>query len=151
MSKESLLRNLLVGGILMITFTLIGDILFFESLYIIGLDHLGEPIPSLYLTFFFIYIYIALYGGFFVIIGYYSIKKDFHKFGNFITLLGIVLGIAALIIFIITAVIDLMLIGMLFLILLILFIISIGIGVVGIILSTVSYVKLLKMIKTAPK
>jgi hypothetical protein len=147
MIKDKLLRRLLTGGILMVLFTLIGDILFFESLYIIGLDHLGEPIPSLYLTFFFVYIYIALYGGFSVIIGYYSFKKDFDGFGKFFTLLGLLLGIIAFIIFIITAIIDLTLIGELFLLLLVLFIITIGIGLVGLILSLTSYMKLLKITK----
>ena len=74
MSKDGNLRKLLYGGILIFIFTIVGDVIFFNSLYIIGLDHLGEPLPSLYLTYFFIYMYVALYGGTLVIIGYYLFK-----------------------------------------------------------------------------
>jgi hypothetical protein len=146
--KEKILRRLLYSGILIITFVIMGDIIFFESLYIIGFEHLGEPVPSLYLEFFLIYIYIALYGGFLIIIGYYSFKKDFNSMGKLFTLLGILLAIVALIIFTITAIIDLTLIGLLFLFLLVLFSISISIGFIGIILSITSYKKLNKIIKS---
>lgn len=145
MSKDMILRRLLYGGILILIFTISGDVLFFESLYIIGLDHLGEPVPSLYLNFLFIYLYVALYGGFLIIIGYYSFKKDFDTMGRFLTLLGIILGTVSWIFFIITAIIDLTLIGIFIVFLLVLFLINIIIGLLGIILSITSYKKLVKL------
>ena len=149
MSKEANLKKLLYGGILIFIFTIVGDVLFFDSLYIIGLDHLGEPLPSLYLTYFFVYMYVALYGGSLVIIGYYLFKNNFNNAGKLFTMLGIILAIAAMVLFIIVAIIDLMLLGAFFLILLVLFVISIGIGLAGILLTISSYSKLLKMIKNS--
>jgi hypothetical protein len=149
MSKDINLKKLLYGGILILIYTIVGDVLFFDSLYIIGLDHLGEPLPSLYLTYFFIYMYVALYGGFLIILGYYLFKYEFIKTGKLFTMLGIILAIFAMALFVIVAVIDLMLLRAFFLILLVLFAISIGIGIVGLLLSITSYIKLLKIIKNS--
>lgn len=138
----------ILGGILMIFYTIIGDILFFEIVSFITRENLGGELLLTYHSISIIFLYVALYAGFLVVIGAIVIKRDCYNLGETFIMIGVILGLIGLTIFITTGVIDIMIVNSLFLSMLSrLLILNASIGLTGIILTSIALLKFEEILK----
>lgn len=140
----------IIGGILMIFYTIIGDILFFEIVSFIARENIEGDLLLPYHSISIIFLYVALYAGFLVIIGVIVIKRDYINLGKTFILIGDILGLIGLTIFITTGVIDIIIVnGLLLSTLYRLLILNAGIGFTGIILTSMALLKFEKIFKAS--
>ena len=138
----------IIGGILMIFYTIIGDILFFVIVSYIAKENIGGDLLLIYHSISIIFLYIALYAGFLVILGAIVIKRDYYNLGKTFILVGDILGLIGLTIFITTGMIDIMIVNNLLLSSLSrLLILNACIGFTGIILTSNVLLKFEKIFK----
>jgi len=138
----------IIGGILMIFYTIIGDLIFFEIVSFIARENIGGDLLLTYHSISIIFLYVALFAGFLVIIGAIVIKRDYYNLGNTFILIGDILGLIGLTIFITTGMIDIIIVNSLLLSTLSRFLIlNACIGFTGIILTSNALLKFEKIFK----
>lgn len=96
----------IIGGILMIISSVIGSISFFETLFNLIKEDVGEDVAEVLSIFIQVLAYIAMGGGISVIIGSLIVAMDHYRLGKFIVGIGAGMGLISLIIFLISAIVE---------------------------------------------
>ena len=96
----------IVGGILMIISSVVGSISFFETLFSLIEDDVGEDVAKIVSLVIQILAYIAMGGGISVIIGSLIVAMDHYRLGKIIIGIGAGMGLISLIIFLISGVME---------------------------------------------
>ena len=96
----------IIGGILMIISSVVGSISFFETLYSLIEDDVGEDVAKIVSLVIQILAYIAMGGGISVIIGSLIVAMDYYRLGKIIIGIGAGMGLISLIIFLISGIAE---------------------------------------------
>lgn len=96
----------LISGILMIISSTIGSITFFETLYSLIEEDIGEDEAKIVSLVIQILGYIAIGGGISVIVGALIVAMDHYRLGKFIIGIGAGMGLISLIIFFVAGIFE---------------------------------------------
>lgn len=96
----------IIGGILMFLGSMIGSISFFETIFGLLVDEIGEDMANIVSIILQILAYIAMGGGISVIVGALMVAKDHYRLGKFVIGIGAGMGLIGLIVFIITSIVN---------------------------------------------
>lgn len=96
----------IIGGILMIISSTVGSITFFETIFSLIEDDIGEDEAKIVSLVIQILAYIAMGGGISVIVGAMIVAMDHYRLGKFIIGIGAGMGLIGLIIFFAAGIID---------------------------------------------
>jgi len=132
----------IAGGILMILGSVIGSISFFETIFGYLSAEIGETIANVLSIVLQVLAYIAMGGGISVIVGALIVSMNHYRLGKFIIGIGAGMGLIGLIIFIITSLIQGVIVAEL--IGIILNILHGSYGFLGVILTIIARMKLKK-------
>ncbi len=96
----------IIGGILMFLGSMIGSISFFETIFGLLVDEIGEDMANIVSIILQVLAYIAMGGGISVIVGVLMVAKDHYRLGKFVIGIGAGMGLIGLIVFIITSIVN---------------------------------------------
>lgn len=101
----------ILGGVLMLIGSIVGNVTFFALIFSVAEEQLGAESAAAFSLILTIFSYIAMGGGISVIIGSLIVMMNKYGIGKFIIGLGAGMGLIGLIIFLITSIIGGSLIG----------------------------------------
>ncbi len=95
-----------LGGILMVLGSILGSTAFFAAIFELASKHVNKEVALVLSWILVIFSYIAMGGGFSVIVGAIIVAKNHYKLGKLVIAIGTGLGLIGLIIFVITGIIT---------------------------------------------
>ena len=96
----------IIGGILMIISSVVGSVAFFETLFGLIEDDVGEDVAKIVSLVIQILAYVAMGGGISVIIGALIVSMDHYRLGKFLIGIGAGMGLIILIIFLVSGIFE---------------------------------------------